>query len=124
MNLQIRIVDGPVPPMDLWDVPGAGAIISFAGNVRPTEHDQPIHGLEYEAYQPMAQRQIEIIARELIESHKLLGMRIEHSVGWVPVGQCSFRLEIAGRHRAEALSAMAEFIDRLKRDVPIWKNSK
>jgi molybdopterin synthase catalytic subunit len=37
-------------------------------------------------------------------------------------GQCSFRLQVASAHRAEALAAMTEFIDRLKRDVPIWKS--
>jgi molybdopterin synthase catalytic subunit len=26
-------------------------------------------------------------------------------------------------HRAEALAAVGEFIDRMKRDVPIWKTA-
>ena len=38
------------------------------------------------------------------------------------VGERSFRLQIAAPHRQEALAAMAEFIESMKRDVPIWKN--
>ena len=51
-------------------------------------------------------------------------MRVAHSVGWVPVGECSFRLEVAAPHRQEAMLAMGEFINRLKQDVPIWKQAR
>ena len=83
-----------------------------------------IEGLQYEAYRPMAERQIESIAKSLMSSHGILAMRIVHSVGWVAVGQCSFRLDVAAPHRQEALAAMAEFINRLKQDVPIWKQAR
>jgi molybdopterin synthase catalytic subunit len=53
--------------------------------------------------------------------HGLVAILVEHSKGFVPVGQCSFRLLVAGTHRRESLAAMSEFIDRMKRDVPIWK---
>jgi molybdopterin synthase catalytic subunit len=124
MHLIIQILDGPLPPAHPWSIPGAGAIVSFCGIVRPTENDRAIAGLQYEAYHPMAQKQIEKIARNLIDSHGLLGMKITHSVGWVAVGQCSFQLDIAAPHRREALAAMSEFIDRLKHDVPIWKEAR
>jgi molybdopterin synthase catalytic subunit len=39
------------------------------------------------------------------------------------VGQRSFRLTVHARHRAESLAAVGEFIDRMKRDVPIWKTA-
>ena len=99
-------------------------MVSFAGVVRPTEEGQAIEGLMYEAYRPMAERQIESIARMLITEHGLLAMRIAHSVGWVRVGECSFRLDVAAAHRQEAITAMGEFINRLKQDVPIWKQAR
>src|SRR5208337_5556001 len=70
----------------------------------------------------MALRVLEALALEMIETHGLIGIAVEHSRGRVGVGECSFRLQIAAPHRQEALAAMAEFIDRMKRDVPIWKN--
>jgi molybdopterin synthase catalytic subunit len=30
---------------------------------------------------------------------------------------------VAGRHRAESIAAMDEFIATMKRDVPIWKKA-
>jgi molybdopterin synthase catalytic subunit len=41
----------------------------------------------------------------------------------VPVGACSLRLLVAAAHRKPALKAMDEFIDALKRDIPIWKEA-
>jgi molybdopterin synthase catalytic subunit len=124
MNVEVQIVDGPVPEPRQWEVAGAGALVSFAGIVRPTEEGQTIEGLVYEAYRPMAERQIESIARTLVAGHGLLAMRIAHSVGWVRIGECSFRLDVAAAHRQEAITAMGEFINRLKQDVPIWKQAR
>lgn len=124
MSIEVQIVEGPVPLSGPLEIAGAGAVVSFSGLIRPTEGGRSIEGLHYEAYRPMAERQIEAIARELIDIHRLLAMRILHSVGWVGAGECSFRLDIASSHRQEAIVAMSEFIDRLKKDVPIWKQAR
>ena len=96
----------------------------FDGVVRPTENGLDISGLEYEAYRPMAEQQLEIIGKDLVTKHGLISMDIEHSVGFVPNFACSFRLVIGSKHRKEGLQAMDEFIDQLKQDVPIWKRAK
>jgi molybdopterin molybdotransferase len=44
-----------------------------------------------------------------------------HRIGVVPVGEAAIYVGIAGRHRAEAFALLGEFMDRLKKDVPIWK---
>ena len=102
---------------------GAGAIVSFEGRVRPVEDGRSIRGLCYEAYEPMARDMLESIGEELVQAFGLVGLRVEHSKGLVLAGECSFRLQVAGRHRQESLAAIGEFIDRLKRDVPIWKTA-
>jgi len=102
---------------------GAGAIITFEGLVRPLENGRSIRGLCYEAYEPMARDMLESIGEELVQALGLVGLCAEHSKGLVLVGECSFRLQVAGRHRQESLAAIGEFIDRLKRDVPIWKTA-
>lgn len=127
MDVDVQLVDGPIArsgvPEERGTLPeGAGAILCFEGVVRPTEADRPIDALEYQVYEPMAGRLLRRIAQEIVARHGLLAVRVEHSRGRVAVGACSFRLQIASRHREEGLAAMAEFIDRLKRDVPIWKS--
>lgn len=129
MTVHAEIITGPLPPMSA--LPAAhsaegrscetGARVVFEGIVRATEDGKPLVALDYQTYEPMAQRQIEAIALELIRVHGLHDVIIRHSRGRVPVGACSFRLVVTSPHRAEALRAVAEFIDRLKQDVPIWK---
>ncbi len=102
---------------------GVGAVVDFAGLVRPLEDGQTIVALDYEVYEPMASRVLEDLARQMIETHGIAGISVVHSRGRIAVGECSFRLRIAAPHRQEALAAMAEFIDRMKRDAPIWKQA-
>lgn len=121
MNVNVAILDGPLPPAAPWSVEGAGAILCFDGVVRPIEAGRAIEALDYEVYEPMAQRMLAQLAEQTIERFGLLGLDTAHSRGRVPAGECSFRLRIASAHRAAGLEAMAWFIDQLKRDVPIWK---
>lgn len=127
MSVQVEIVTGPLPPLPAPPAPGAangtGARVVFEGIVRALEDGRPLSALDYQTYEPMAQRQIEAIARDLIASHGVHEVAVRHSRGRVPVGACALQLVITSPHRAAALTAMAEFIDRLKQDVPIWKRA-
>ena len=120
--ISVTIVEGALgaPPPRPHD-PGCGAWVVFEGVVREEEDGRPLEALDYTAYEPMARDQLEQIARGVVREHGLSHLMVEHSRGVVPVGGCSFRLSIASGHRKEALAAMDEFIDRMKRDVPIWK---
>ena len=120
----VRIHDGPLPAKAASCFQeGAGAAVAFEGLVRPIEDGRIIVALDYEVYEPMALRVLEDLARDMLQTHGLVGIAVEHSRGRVQPGECSFRLQIAARHRQEALAGMAEFIDRMKRDAPIWKNA-
>ena len=44
-----------------------------------------------------------------------------HRVGVIPVGETAIYVGVASPHRGEAIALLAEFMDRLKQDVPIWK---
>lgn len=127
MRVEIAIIDGPLDPaarLDHKNGPGegeSGARLVFEGIARRDEGGQPIVALEYEAYEPMASRELERLARGVCAEFELMGLSCVHSRGRVPVGQASLRVEIVSRHRGEGLRAMAAFIDRLKQDVPIWK---
>ncbi len=123
MNVRIEFMDGALPARSASHPTDgrAGALLMFEGIVRATENDQPIEGLFYEVYEPMAARETERLAREIGDQHNLQAIDITHSRGMVPVGGVSFRVIIEAAHRAEALAAMADFIDRFKKDVPVWK---
>ncbi len=124
MTVLASIHRGPLKhPLPALPCAGAGAVVTFEGLVRPLEDGRAIRGLCYEAYEPMARDMLINIGEELVQAFGLIGLCVEHSTGLVLVGECSFRLQIAGRHRQESLAAMEQFIDRLKRDVPIWKTA-
>ncbi len=101
---------------------GHGALLRFEGVVRPLEDGRELSGLRYEAYEPMATGQLRLLGHQVLDTYGLLWICCVHSVGFVGVGACSLRVEIGSRHRAEGFEAMSTFIDRLKRDVPIWKS--
>ena len=117
-------MDGPLPPAGPWTVPGCGAALTFDGVVRPLEPDggepRRLAALLYEAYEPMTTRQLTRLA-EVCRHEFGAAVEVTHSVGVVPVGACSFRLRVATPHRAAALACCGTFVDRMKRDVPLWK---
>ena len=53
--------------------------------------------------------------------HPGVDLACTHRVGLVGVGEISVRVVARAPHRAEALAALAGFVDALKTDVPIWK---
>ncbi|GJQ29641.1 MAG: molybdopterin converting factor [Phycisphaerae bacterium] len=140
-----RVIDGPVTPkveQDTllgrgWkparDASGSpagvvGAVLRFEGIVRRGERSEAHGGeerdllaLDYQTYDPMAERELHSLAGKIADQHGLSSLVTLHSRGRVAVGEVSFVLIVESPHRAEALAAMSQFIDRLKQDVPIWK---
>ena len=125
MSTTVRIIDGALGTQAPVLPPAAqfGAAIVFDGVVRADEGGRIIRALSYELYEPMASNMLTELGREMLAKHGLVAIMVEHSRGEVPVGQRSFRLTVHALHRAEALAAVGEFIDRMKRDVPIWKTA-
>jgi molybdopterin synthase catalytic subunit len=121
MSITVAIVDGPLGAGNAQLADGAGAVICFEGLVRPMEDGEPIDALTYETYDPMAQQTLRQLACQVHEQFALLAIHVMHSRGRVPVGACSFRLQVAARHRREGIAALSHFIDTMKQDVPIWK---
>jgi len=122
MVVDVAIQTGPLDlPDDL--PPGAGAVVRFEGRVRPEEKEAIIEALDYEAYLPMAQRQMEKIVRDLGHAHRCLRARVRHRVGRVPVGETAILVEVCAAHRAEAFALATAFMDRVKQEVPIWKSA-
>jgi molybdopterin synthase catalytic subunit len=77
--------------------------------------------LEYEAYEGMAEGEMERIAAELRERYDLSDIAIHHRVGVVGIGETSVVIAVSAPHRADALAACKDAIDTLKLRVPLWK---
>ncbi len=99
----------------------AGAIATFAGTTRARSRGREVVRLEYEAYEGMAEAEMERIAADLKERHSLIDVAIHHRVGIVGIGETSVVIAVSSAHRADALAACAEAIDTLKGSVPLWK---
>jgi molybdopterin synthase catalytic subunit len=69
----------------------------------------------------MARSEMEKIARDLAGQFPCDSIEVIHRIGRVPVGEVSIVVRIEAKHRAEAFGMLGEFMDRMKRDVPIWK---
>lgn len=107
-----------------------GATLRFEGIVRrgepretDTRKEHDLLALDYQTYDPMAAHELLALARDVAERHGLSALAALHSRGRVHVGEVSFILIVESPHRAESLAAMADFIDRLKQDIPIWKRA-
>ena len=98
-----------------------GAVADFYGVVRSIENDRAIDGIEYEAFESMARRQLELIASRALEEFHLAAVTIHHRIGLVPAGEASLYVRVTARHRRAALEACGQIIERLKVSVPIWK---
>ncbi len=121
MEVDVRFFDGPIPDPGVAEMDGAGATVTFQGVVRGSEDGRPISALIYEHYPAMAERVIREILAELDGVGPCLGAWIYHRVGTIPVGETAILVRIDARHRGEAFRMLEEFMNRLKRDVPIWK---
>jgi molybdopterin synthase catalytic subunit len=99
----------------------AGAIATFTGTTRARSRGREVVRLEYEAYEGMAEAEMERIAADLKARHSLIEVAIHHRVGIVGIGETSVVIAVSSAHRADALAACAEAIDTLKASVPLWK---
>jgi len=110
------------PEAPLREVAGAdcGAVVSFVGTVRATNHGKRVVRLEYEAYPEMALRIFEQIAAQAREKWAAR-VAIHHRTGALEPGEISVVIAAAAPHRGDAFEACRHAIEALKKDAPIWK---
>jgi molybdopterin synthase catalytic subunit len=101
--------------------PEDGAVAVFEGIVRNQTRGRRTLFLNYEAYEEMALKQIEELARRALAEFKVRDVAIVHRLGRLEIGETSVLIAVASAHRAAAFDACRWLIDTLKRTVPIWK---
>lgn len=100
--------------------PAAGGVASFVGVVR-AEGPRQVRAIWYEAFTPLAAKQLKRIAADLLSSHLLRRILIVHRLGEVQAGEAAVVLIASAKHRLPALDAVKSAIERIKKEVPIWK---
>jgi len=103
------------------DDSGCGGVVLFLGKVRDHSQGEKVVALEYEAYEKMAMRQLQLIETEVRRRWPVRQMAIVHRTGYMKVGEVSLVIVVACPHRAQAFEACRYTIDTLKQSVPIWK---
>ena len=98
-----------------------GAVVVFDGIVRNHTRDRQTLYLDYEAYQEMAAKQMDVLGREAIARFGVRHVSMVHRLGRLNVGETSVLIVVASAHRAQAFDACRWLIDTLKKTVPIWK---
>jgi molybdopterin synthase catalytic subunit len=98
-----------------------GAVVVFDGIVRNNTRGRQTRYLDYEAYEEMAQKQMDELAREARAHFGVRQVTMIHRLGRLEVGETSVLIVVASAHRAAAFEACRWLIDTLKKTVPIWK---
>ena len=99
-----------------------GAITSFIGLVRDHNQGRRVSYLEYEAYEPLAVRALNLIVEESAGVWPTARLAVHHRIGRLQIGEASIIIVAASPHRAEAFAACRYMIERVKQIVPIWKH--
>jgi molybdopterin synthase catalytic subunit len=101
--------------------PDDGAVIVFEGVVRNNTKGRGTLYLDYEGYEPMALQQMTAIANQIKAVHAIGRIGMVHRLGRLAIGEASVVIVVSAPHRRPAYDASLEAINRLKKEVPIWK---
>jgi molybdopterin synthase catalytic subunit len=99
----------------------AGALNVFIGTVRSKTSGKQVVRLEYEAYEPMAKKEIEKIIDMATTKWSIKSSAVSHRVGTLAIGEVAVVVALSTAHRKESFEACQFIIDSLKQTVPIWK---
>jgi molybdopterin synthase catalytic subunit/molybdopterin converting factor small subunit len=98
-----------------------GAVIVFDGIVRNHWRGRRTLHLDYEAYEEMAERQMQELGRRALDRFSVRQVTMVHRLGRLEIGETSVLIVVASAHRSAAFEACRWLIDTLKQTVPIWK---
>ncbi|OMP65768.1 molybdopterin synthase subunit 2 [Domibacillus epiphyticus] len=111
----------PARYMEYVTHPGAGAVTLFAGTVREWTNGKRTMHLEYEAYEPMAEKKLAEIGSEIEEKWPNSRVAIVHRIGALAISDIAVVIAVSSPHRKAAYEANEYAIEQIKRVVPIWK---
>ena len=114
-------------PLDVGEIArrvvpeNCGATVTLDGYVRQFTKGRETLYLVYEAYKPMALKEMERLIARAHEKFEIENIGIVHRLGKLEIGETSVVISVAAPHRRAAFEACEWLIKELKRTVPIWK---
>lgn len=105
--------------------PQAGGVSVFVGTVRDHNEGEDVAGLVYETWPERADAALRRVAEEVAATHPTVrAVAVEHRTGPLAVGEDAIVAAASAPHRAPAIAATAELVERVKAEVPIWKQER
>jgi molybdopterin synthase catalytic subunit len=101
--------------------PQAGAVVTFLGTTREFTGGRQTVRLCYEGYREMAERKLGELEQQARARWPLVGCALVHRLGAVELGEASVLVAVSTPHRRDAFEAASWLMDRIKTEVPIWK---
>ena len=101
-----------------------GACVVFEGVVRDHHDGRRVESIFYDAYRPMAEKEIAKIVQAVSREHPAVAIGLLHRLGQLGVGEVSISIVCVSPHRGDAFTACRAMIDRVKETVPIWKKER
>ena len=98
-----------------------GATVTLDGYVRQFTKGRETLYLVYEAYEPMALKEMEKLIEKARGQFEIENVGIVHRLGKLEIGETSVVISTAAPHRRAAFEGCEWLIKELKRTVPIWK---
>lgn len=100
---------------------GIGAHNIFLGQVRADDREGKIVcGIEYTAYEEMANEKFHEIRESTFEKFNLSCMHIYHSLGEVKRGEICLFVFVSSPRRKEVFRALEYIVEQIKADVPVF----
>ena len=122
--IEIKVLDTPLSEKHCTNCvadDAAGGTTVFIGTVRNQTKGKKVVRLEFEAYIPMAEKEMLKIAKQVERKWNALHVATHHRVGVLEVGEIPVIIAVSTPHRKAAFEACEYAIDTLKETVPIWK---
>ncbi len=123
-SIDIKLTEGELSLQDCYEFVednSCGGLSVFVGTVRNRTKDKEVFKLEFSAYEPMAVKEMKLIAQAAIKKFKVSKIAIHHATGTLGIGQVPVIIAVSSPHRDAAFKACQYAIDTLKETVPIWK---
>lgn len=125
----------------------AGAVVSFSGVVRNHDGGKPVQRLSYSAHPTAHQVMADVVAQLVAEqaagtaaagtdaagtasetgaetdstTAQPVRIWVAHRIGMLEIGDPALVCAVSAAHRGQAFAVCSELVDRIKAQVPIWK---
>ena len=120
-SFMVCMSEAPILATQAVFADGEGAECQFLGTVRGEEDGKPITGIEYSAYRPMADKELETLCERAQKEQGPHRVEIQHRLGFVANCEPSIVIRVKTKHSGLSFDLCRWYLKEIKTSVPIWK---